>query len=101
MTIHLPESHYTLTTLITPEDMPDQALLKAPTQAAQALVETIISRTGKVPCVKELNLEEGLELYCQNDIWVDKEVLKDMEPEPGKERKEPNRPNVKESESPA
>ena len=43
MTIHLPESHYTLTTLITPEDMPDQAFLKAPTQAAQALVETIIS----------------------------------------------------------
>ena len=70
MTIHLPESHYTLTTLITPEDMPDQAFLKAPTQAAQALVETIISRTGRVPCLKELNLKEGLELHCQNDIWV-------------------------------
>ena len=100
MTIHLPESHYTLTTLITPEDMPDQALLKAPTQAAQALVETIIGRTGKVPCVKELNLKEGVELHCQNDIWVDKEVLKEMEPERGKERKEPKPPKRKRKRKP-
>lgn len=98
MTIHLPESHYTLTTLITPEDMPDQALLKAPTQAAQALVETIISRTGKAPCVKELNLKEGLELHCQNDIWADKEVLKAS---PRKREKLKSRQSVKESENPA
>ena len=100
MTIHLPESHYTLTTLIIPEDMPDQALLKAPTQAAQALVETIISRTGRVPCLKELNLKEGLELHCQNDIWVDKEVLKDMEHEPEKERKESKPPKRKRKRKP-
>ena len=100
MTIHLPESHYTLTTLITPEDMPDQAFLKAPTQAAQALVETIISRTGRVPCLKELNLKEGLELHCQNDIWVDKEVLKDMEHEPEKERKESKPPKRKRKRKP-
>ncbi|WPK76814.1 hypothetical protein [Eubacterium callanderi] len=100
MTIHLPESHYTLTTLITPEDMPAQAILKAPTQAAQALVETIISRTGRVPCLKELNLKEGLELHCQNDIWVDKEVLKDMEHEPEKERKESKPPKRKRKRKP-
>ena len=100
MTIHLPESHYTLPPLIIPEDMPDQALLKAPTQAAQALVETIISRTGRVPCLKELNLKEGLELHCQNDIWVDKEVLKDMEHEPEKERKESKPPKRKRKRKP-
>ena len=37
MTIHLPESHYTLTTLIIPEDMPDQALLKAPPRLRRRL----------------------------------------------------------------
>ena len=100
MTIHLPESHYTLTTLITPEYTPSQALLKAPTQTAQALVETIISRTGKVPCVKELNLKEGVELHCQNDIWVDKEVLEDIEPELEKEKKEPKPPKCKRKRKP-
>lgn len=30
MTIHLPESRYTLIPLITPEDTPAQAILKAP-----------------------------------------------------------------------
>lgn len=64
MTIHLPESHYTLTTLINPEDPPAQALLKAPTQSARLLVETIIRQTSRVPCLKELNLQEGLELRC-------------------------------------
>lgn len=75
MTIHLPESHYTLIPLITPEDTPAQAILKAPTQAARSLVEMMIKTTGKVPRLYELNLNEGLELQCQNDISINREVL--------------------------
>ncbi|WP_195540295.1 hypothetical protein [Eubacterium maltosivorans] len=100
MTIHLPESHYTLTTLITPEDPPAQALLKAPTQSARLLVETIIRQTSIVPCLKELNLQEGLELRCQNDIPINMEVLDIANPDPEKERKSPKPPKRKRKRKP-
>ena len=100
MTIHLPESHYTLTTLITPEDTPDQAILKAPTQAARALVETIVETTGKVPHLYELNLNEGLELHCQNDIPIEREVLESATPESEKEQKSPKLPKRKRKRKP-
>lgn len=100
MTIHLPESHYTLTTLINPEDPPAQAILKAPTQAAQLLVETIIRQTGRVPCLKELNLQEGLELRCQNDIPINMEVLDIADPDPEKEQKSPKPPKRKRKRKP-
>ena len=100
MTIHLPESHYTLTTLITPEDPPAQALLKAPTQAARVIVETMIKTTGKVPLLYELNLNEGVELHCQNDIPIDREVLESATPEPEKEQKSPKPPKRKRKRKP-
>ena len=100
MSIHLSESHYTLTTLITPEDPPAQAILKASTQAAQALVETIVKMTGRVPRLYELNLNEGLELHCQNDIPIHKEVLESATPEHEKERKSPKPPKRKRKRKP-
>ena len=100
MSIHLSESHYTLTTLITPEDPPAQAIFKAPIQAARALVETMIKTTEKVPRLYELNLNEGLELHCQNDIPIDKEVLEITTPEPEKEQKSPKPPKRKRKRKP-
>ena len=100
MTIHLPESHYTLILLITPEDTPAQAILKTPTQAARALVETMIKTTGRVPRLYELNLNEGLELHCQNDIPIHKEVLESATPEHEKERKSPKPPKRKRKRKP-
>lgn len=100
MTIHLPESHYTLIPLITPEDTPAQAILKAPTPAARALVETMIKTTEKVPRLYELNLNEGLELRCQNDIPIDREVLDIAAPGPEKERKKPKPPKRKRKRKP-
>ena len=100
MTIHLSESQYTLTTLITPEDPPAQAILKAPTQAAWALVEMMIKTTGRVPRLYELNLNEGLELHCQNDIPIDREVLESATPEHEKEQKSPKPPKRKRKRKP-
>ena len=93
--IHLPESHYALIPLITPEDPPAQAILKAPTQAARALVEMMIKTTGRVPRLYELNLNEGLELHCQNDIPIEREVLESATPESEKEQKSPKLPKRK------
>ena len=98
--IHLPESHYALIPLITPEDPPAQAILKAPTQAARALVEMMIKTTGRVPRLYELNLNEGLELHCQNDIPIHKEVLESATPQPEKEQKSPKPPKRKRKRKP-
>ncbi|MCB7102666.1 hypothetical protein LIZ93_03190 [Eubacterium callanderi] len=38
-------------------------------------MEMMIKTTGKVPRLYELNLNEGLELQCQNDIPINREVL--------------------------
>ncbi|WP_278580173.1 hypothetical protein [Eubacterium callanderi] len=98
--IHLPESHYALIPLITPEDPPAQAILKAPTQAARALVEMMIKTTGRVPRLYELNLNEGLELHCQNDIPIHKEVLESATPQHEKEQKSPKPPKRKRKRKP-
>ena len=43
----------------------------------------------------ELNLNEGLELHCQNDIPIEREVLESATPESEKEQKSPKLPKRK------
>lgn len=88
MTIHLPKSHYTLTTFVTPKDSPAKALGLGLIKAAQTAIEIAIQITGKAPWVYEMETNEGVEFYCQNAIPTDKEVLETKKSENKNEKKE-------------
>ena len=60
----------------------------------------MIKATGEVPRLYELNLNEGLELRCQNDITMDREVLESAAPEPEKEQKSLKPPKRKRKRKP-
>ncbi|MFR2406598.1 MAG: hypothetical protein ACLS76_15745, partial [Eubacterium callanderi] len=66
--LHLNPPHH-------PRGHPGPGHSQSPTPAARSLVEMMIKTTGKVPRLYELNLNEGLELQCQNDIPINREVL--------------------------